>query len=396
MPRTIAVFTGARAEYGLLKSVIRNIVHKGSCALQTIVSGTHLSSDFGSTIEEIRNDGIPVHHIVEAQLTGGTQIEVCGAMGEALARYAKVLQSIRPDLLILLGDRFETFSMAAAATVCQIPIAHIHGGEATEGLIDEPFRHAITKMSHIHFAACEAYRQRIIQLGESPDRVFTVGSLGVENVKNTELLDASSIRKELNLPDCVPYLLCTMHPVTLDRQSAREQISGVCEALNQFPEFAVVFTGANADPGGTEINVILRTLTKNSQHRFFMSLGQKRYFSAVKYAACVIGNSSSGIIEVPSFRTPVIDIGDRQKGRVGADSVIHCEANVDAIVKALAFAFSKEYRKILTTVDNPYDIPGTAQCIVESVASLPLDGILQKHFYDIPCHERLESTAPQA
>jgi len=384
--RTVAVFTGTRAEYGLLKNVMLGILQRGDCTLHTIVSGSHLAAGYGQTVAEIHADGIPVHDCPEILPARASAVGVCTAMGIGLIRYADILEKARPDILVLLGDRYEALAMAAAATVCLVPTAHISGGEATECIMDESFRHCITKMSHLHFTTCEAHRQRVIQLGEEPDRVFNVGSLGVENACSTPALGEGEIRAELGLEAEARYLLCTMHPLTLEHTAADEQIAGLLEALSSFPDHAVVFTAANADPGGESLNALLRRhVAEHPRCRFFPSLGQTRYFSAVRHAACVLGNSSSGVLEVPSFHTPVIDIGDRQKGRIRAASVLHCEADAASIRKALAFALSEEYKTQFALAENPYDRPGTARAIVERLSSWPLDNILKKHFYAVAC-----------
>lgn len=378
--RSICVFTGTRAEYSLLKPVMRGILQRADCALHTLVSGTHLSAGFGRTEEEILADGLPVTH--RADILSSASLP--DAMGVALPLYSGIFKSGRPDLLLLLGDRYEAFAAATAATLCSIPIAHIHGGEATFGLMDEPFRHSITKMSHLHFTACEAYRQRVIQLGESPERVFNVGSLGVENIHNEELLDEKSLRGELGLDDA-PFFLCTFHPVTLEPGNSPRYLADFCAALEEFPEYKIVFTGANADAEGGEINAFLtRKAQENSRYRFFMSLGQRRYFSAVRAAACVAGNSSSGILEVPSLRVPVLDIGNRQAGRVRSEAVLHCAPEKDAIAAALRHALSPEHKTLVLSAVNPFDKAGTARAIVDCLARYPLEGILEKHFYDLP------------
>ena len=381
--RKIAVFTGTRAEYGLLKGVFLGIMNRKDCSLHSIASGTHLDSRYGATIEDFLIDGIAVHDCADV-LASSNPVGVCNTIGLGTIKYAAILEKSKPDLLVVLGDRYESFAIAAVATVMRIPIAHIHGGEATEGLIDEAFRHSITKMSYLHFTSCETYRRRVIQLGEAPKRVFTVGSLGVENALNMSLLTPKDVHDELGLDYGVPYMVCTLHPVTLTAVPAKDQVSCVLQALENFPNYAIIFTGANADPGGGEINDILRKHVANHTNaRFFMSLGQQRYFSTVKFAACVLGNSSSGIIEAPCFHVPVLDIGDRQKGRERASSVLHCEQSSDAIINALSFALSNEYQEQNGIVSSPYDIPNTAKNIVDVIASYPLENVLCKPFYNI-------------
>lgn len=384
--RTIAVFTGTRAEYGLLKRVMLGIMQKPECRLHTIVGGSHLSPEYGRSIEEIRADGIPVHDCPDTLQTDGTSIGVCVAMGLGLSSYGDILVRTRPDILVLLGDRFEVFAMAAAATVCRIPLAHVHGGEITEGAIDEVFRHAVTKMSHLHFPACETYRRRIIQLGESPDRVWNVGALGVENARLLPLPNEREIRELFNLEGEQPYILCTLHPVTLESETAETHCRSLLQALDAFPEYTVIFTGANADPGGLIINTLLQAHAASQPHRyrFFMSLGASRYLAAAKHAACVAGNSSSGIIEAPSLGVPVLDIGDRQKGRIRATSVLHCELEAKNIAIALREALRPEQREKAKQAANPYDKAGTAAAIVDIVAGHAGCIALQKTFYALP------------
>lgn len=382
--RKIAVFTGTRAEYGLLSGVIARLRSNPDCLPQLIVSGTHLSPEHGYTINQITHDGLAPAAGIPLDLKDNSPAGICRAMGKALGEYAEQLHRLSPDLIVLLGDRYETFAMACAAHMLRLPIAHLHGGELTLGAVDDAFRHSITKMSHLHFASCEIHRERVIQLGEDPERVFNVGSLGVENCRALELASEREIRSELQLEAKIPYLVCTMHPVTLDKASPQEQVQPLLQALNQFPDQAVIFTGANADPGGDSINAILQEYVKKRQNaRFFMSLGQKLYFSAVRYAACVLGNSSSGIIEVPSLGRAVVDIGNRQKGRVRAKTVLHAEQTEAAITKALAAALSPAYRQDSLHADNPYDKKGTARQIVEHVLSAPLENILNKNFFTL-------------
>lgn len=380
--RKICVFTGTRAEYGLLRSVMLLLFKTPGCTLQTIISGAHLSQRHGHTVDEIIRDGLSIDEAVEILADGDSPGSVCAAMGAGLTRYAETLERLNPDILLLLGDRFEAFAMAAAATVCRIPIAHIHGGETTEGAIDEAFRHSITKMSHLHFTACEEYRRRVMQLGENPERVWNVGSLGVENVLSTPLLPESAIRAELGFAPDLPYFVCTMHPVTLEKAPSEAHVAALCAALDVFAEYGVVLTGANADPGGGEINRALQQYAAARPNSIFvMSLGQKRYFSAVKHAACVLGNSSSGILEVPSIGVPVIDIGNRQRGRHRASAVLHSDNEECAITRTLRTALSDAHREFARRAENPFDRPGTAAAIVSHVCDYPLNTLLSKHFH---------------
>lgn len=383
--RRVTVFTGTRAEYALLKSVIRGLMLCENCEARTLVSGAHLSEAYGHTVDEIVADGIPVDFTVDILSEDNSAQGVCESTGKGIASFGKIFSQHTPDLLVVLGDRFETFAAAVAAHLMRIPVAHLYGGETTEGAMDEAFRHSITKMSHLHFTSCKEYRERVIQLGEAPERVWDVGSLGVENILSTPLLPEAELRQALGLPFDMPYIVCTMHPATLEAQSPAEQVTGLCTALNNFPEYALVVTGANADSGGSEMNTILEQYVRTRAYgKFSLSLGQKRYFSALKYAACVLGNSSSGIIEAPSFRVPVIDIGARQKGRHRADVVLHCHPDAVSIKQALFTAFSESHRQRTRSSKNPFEQNGTAARIVEQIAHYPLDAILFKPFYNIP------------
>ncbi|MDR3175675.1 MAG: UDP-N-acetylglucosamine 2-epimerase [Desulfovibrio sp.] len=383
--RTIAVFTGTRAEYGLLKNVMRAVMARRDCRLRVMASAAHLSRAHGMSLDEIVRDGIPVHDAIPILDGADSPLAVCAAMGDGLKRYGEALNGARPDVLVLLGDRYETFAMAAAATACGVPLAHIHGGETTEGAFDEAFRHSITKMSHLHFTSCEKHRERVIQLGEDPARVWNAGSLGVENALSRKQPPEEEVRALLRLGPEQLYIVCTFHPATLEDADPERQCRVLLEALEVFSDYALVFTGANADPGGAAINATLAEYAdKNSKRcRFFMSLGSRDYLAAVRYAACVCGNSSSGIIEAPSLGVPVVDVGSRQKGRERADSTLHCDVEPEAIRSAVARALTEEQKRLAETTANPYSTAGTAGFIAETLARHPLEHILKKHFYDL-------------
>lgn len=383
--RKICIFTGTRAEYGLLRWVMQGIQDAPSLILQILATGMHLSPEFGMTIQEIRADGFEPDETVEMLLSGDTPTAICKSMGLALIGYGEALQRLNPDMVVLLGDRFETFCMAAAAQVCRVPLAHIHGGETTEGAIDEAFRHAITKMSHLHFASCEAYRQRIIQLGEASDRVFNVGALGVENIHRTQLMDRTELAESIGFSLEKPYFLVTFHPVTLEKSTAGGQFQALLEALDAFPEFNVIFTKTNADTDGRIINRLIDDhAEKYPEHCLAAtSLGMRRYLSAMKYCKAVIGNSSSGIVEAPSFKVPTINIGDRQKGRIQAISTLNCSPKAAEIRQAISHALSNAFQEGLFTVANPYDKPGTCPMIVGLLEQTDLSGITKKTFHDV-------------
>ncbi|PMS15872.1 UDP-N-acetylglucosamine 2-epimerase (hydrolyzing) [Trinickia dabaoshanensis] len=385
--KTICFFTGTRAEYGLLRPLMKAVQATPGMRLRTLVTGAHLAESQGHTWREIEADGLPIDERVEILQDGSTDTSVCTAMGLGIMRYGESLKRLAPDLLVILGDRFEALAAAAAATVCKVPIAHIHGGELTLGAMDDAFRHAITKMSHLHFTSTEAYRRRVIQLGEAPARVFNVGALGVENIKALPLASRQQVEQRLELPPDQPYFLVTFHPATLDAQPPREQLEALLGALDAFPDHVCVFTGANADPGGGELNrlLALSAQARPGRFRFSMSLGVTLYLSSARYASAVIGNSSSGIIEIPSLGVPTVDIGTRQEGRIRSDSVLHCEPDAAAIEAAIATAIGVDFRKLAASASNPYDRPGTSRSIIDAVLASNLEALREKPFHDVEC-----------
>ncbi len=384
--RRICIYTGTRAEYGLLAPLMKRIQEDRQLDLKVIASGMHLSSEFGLTYKLIEKDGFKIDEKIEILLSSDTSSGVCKSMGLAAVEYESALRRIQPDILVVLGDRFEVFSVVTCALVLNIPVAHIHGGEVTIGAMDDSFRHAITKMSHLHFACAEPYRQRIVQLGEHPDRVFNVGALGVENILNMPLLDESEIKKQsgINLED--KYFLVTFHPVTREGGQAGRQFYQVLEALSEdaFKDYKIIITKANADTDGRSINKIIDDFAANRKERVsvFTSMGQLRYLSAMKYASAVIGNSSSGILEAPSFKVPVINIGKRQKGRIKADNVLSCRADKKDIVKTIFKCLSKEFLLSVKQMKNPFEQSDTSYEIKEIIKNFDLSDITFKEFYD--------------
>lgn len=383
--RMICIFTGTRAEYGLLRPLIRALAAAPDVTVKLLVTGSHVADANGATWHEIADDGLAIDERVEVLMDSATETGVYTAMGLGMIRYGDVLRRMAPDLLVLLGDRYEAFAAAAAATVCRIPIAHLHGGELTYGAIDDAFRHAITKLSHLHFASTEAYRNRIIQLGENPERVFAVGALGVENIRTYELYGKEDTALRLGIDPGQSYFLATFHPATLSAKPPEAQVSALLDALDHFPDHTVVMTGANADAGGLAINLLLanRATRQPGRYRFLMSLGTRLYLSAARHAAAVLGNSSSAIIEVPTLGVPSVDIGPRQAGRARGDSVISCEDNTPAIVDAIRCALSPALRQLATCASNPYDRPGTTSRIMRELVSRDLPKLLNKTFYDL-------------
>ncbi len=382
--RRIVVFTGTRAEYGLLRGLLA-LLAAPRADLHLLVSGAHLEPRYGHTVDEIRRDDLAPAHLVDIALVDDTPRGVCRSMGKAMEGYGRVLDELRPDVMVILGDRYEAFCAGAAATVQRVPLAHLHGGELTRGAMDEVFRHGLTKMSHLHFSSCEAYRRRIIQLGEHPERVWNVGALGVENAKKVPLLSEAEIRAVLDIPAGRPYLVATWHPETLDPQSGENRLAAILDALAAFPDLTTVFTGANADMGGSRLNDLLRSrAAADPSLRFVASLGLVRYLSAARYAAGVVGNSSSGVVEIPGLGVPVLDIGSRQLGRERSRAVLHCEPETPAVRQALERLLSESCRHEARTLPNPYDKPGTATAIADVLLSFPLTNILMKEFYDAP------------
>lgn len=385
MNRKICVVTGTRAEYGLLRWAMEGIRETPGLELQIIATGMHLSPEFGLTYREIEKDGFVIDHKVEILLSSDTPAGLAKSMGLGLIGFGDVLQQLRPDLMLVLGDRFEIFSAVAAAMVARIPVAHLHGGEATEGLIDEPIRHSITKMSQLHFVAAEAYRKRVIQLGENPDRVFLVGGLGIDNIKKLTLLDRPALEASLGFKLGRRNLLVTFHPVTLENATSAQQMAELLAALETLEDTRLIFTMPNADTDGRILfGMIEEFVAVHTNARAFTSLGQLRYLSCIQHVDGVVGNSSSGLAEAPSFRKGTINIGDRQRGRLRAESVIDCSPERAAIAAALDQLYSPVFQEKLKTVRNPYGDGGASKRVVETLAKIPLEGILKKSFFDLP------------
>lgn len=382
--KKICVVTGTRAEYGLLYWLMKAIEQDAELQLQVIVTGMHLSPEFGLTYKEVEKE-FKIDKKIEMLLSSDTAIGISKSMGLAQISFAEVYEELQPDLVVLLGDRYEIFSAASAAMIARTPIAHLHGGEATEGLVDEPIRHSITKMSHLHFTATEEYRNRVIQLGESPDRVINVGGLGIENIKRLNLLSKEEFEKSIDFKLGHKTALVTFHPVTLEKSTAKEQFQNLLEVLRELDDTRIIFTKANSDTEGRVINQMIDDYVANNQNKAiaFPSLGQLRYLSALQYMDFVIGNSSSGLAEVPSFKIPTINIGDRQKGRIKAESVIDCLPNKASIQEAITKSYSKVFHDILVGVRNPYGDGCASEQIVKHIRSVDLTSILKKSFYDL-------------
>lgn len=385
--KKVCVVTGSRAEYGILKPIIQKLSCEQNIELQIVATGMHLSTEFGLTYKEIENDGYKINEKIEIVLSSDTAVGVSKAMGLGMISFAESFQRLQPDLVILLGDRYEIFSVASAAMIGRIPIAHLHGGELTQGAIDESIRHAITKMSYLHFTSTESYRKRVIQLGESPDRVYNVGALGVENIKKISLMSKEEIINEVGIDFNNKVAMVTFHPITLESKPSKEQFKELLEALADFNDLKIIFTKANADADGRIINQMIDEYVNEhgDNCKAFISMGQKRYLSALKHSTIVIGNSSSGIIEAPSFGIPVINIGDRQKGRIHSASVINCPVESEAIRKAIASGLEEKFIKDARQATNPYEKNNTSNQILQVIKEFLLNEPkeLKKRFYDL-------------
>jgi GDP/UDP-N,N'-diacetylbacillosamine 2-epimerase (hydrolysing) len=388
-PRKICVVTGSRAEYGLLYWLLKEIQTDPDLELQLIATGMHLSPEFGLTWQQIAADGFMISRKVEMLLSSDTPVGISKSMGLGLIGFADALADLKPDLLVVLGDRFEIFAVVQAALNQRLPIAHIHGGELTEGAVDDAIRHAITKMAHLHFTSTETYRQRVIQLGEQPDRVFNVGAPGLDNIYRLPLLEKEQMEQALDFKFGKRNLLVTFHPVTLETATATEQFAELLRALDEFDDAHIIFTHANADADGRAIAGMIESYQKGHADRVasFVSLGSLRYLSTLKLVDAVVGNSSSGIIEAPAFHVATVNIGDRQRGRICADSVLHCLPHAEAIRNALLKVFSGRFVSSLAQVENPYGRGGASLKIKALLKQTPLDGLLKKHFYDFKVSE---------
>lgn len=388
MKRKICFITGTRAEYGILSHLMQLVKDDKDLLLQIIATNMHLSPEFGLTYKEIEADGFTIDKKVNMLLSGDSSNATVKSMGLATIGFADAFEDLAPDLIVILGDRYEMLSAASTALIFKIPVAHLHGGEITEGAYDDAIRHSITKMSHLHFTSTEEYKQRVIQLGENPKRVFNVGALGVENIKNIKFLNKEEFEQSLNFSIGNKFLLVTYHPVTLGEESVLSQIQNLLNILHLYQDYKIIFTSPNSDTNGHIITEQINKYVANNKDKaiVYASLGKTRYFSALKYASAVIGNSSSGIIEVPSFGIPTLNIGDRQKGRLSAKSVVHCGTSEIEINEGMTHILSDEFKKNIKNFSNPYEKEGTAKEVLKYLKSFPLENIVSKTFYDL-CNE---------
>lgn len=384
--RKICVITGSRAEYGLLFWLLKAIQDDAELSLQLIVTGMHLSTEFGLTWRQIVDDGFIIDRKVEMLLSGDTPSTISKSMGLGLIGFADALRELQPDVLVVLGDRFEIFVAVTAAMNQRVPIAHIHGGELSEGAVDDAIRHAITKMAHLHFTANEIYRRRVIQMGEQPDRVFTVGAPGLDNILRLPLLEKHELEQELAFKFGVRNLLVTFHPATLENAEAGAQFQELLLALDSFPDCCIIFTQGNADADGRVISGMMEDYRRLRPGKVFsfVSLGSLRYLSLMRQVDAVVGNSSSGLLEAPALKVPTVNIGDRQRGRLAAASVLHCPPHTERIREALRMVLTTDFRKRLEDVVHPYGEGGASETIKRILKQTLLDGLLKKHFYDLP------------
>ena len=384
MSRKICVVTGARSDYGLLRWVMRGICEAPELELQVVATGMHLSPEFGLTYREIERDGFTIDRKVETLLSSDTGQGIAKSLGVGLIGFGAVLSELKPDLLLVLGDRFEILAAVAAALVARIPVAHLHGGEVTEGSFDDAIRHSITKMSHLHFVAAESYRRRVIQLGEQPERVFLVGGLGIDNINQLALLDRAALEESLGFKLGARNLLITFHPATLEGNTSATAMGELLAALDILSDTHLIFTMPNSDTEGRRLAAMVREfVAARPNARVYDSLGDLRYLSCMKHVDGVVGNSSSALIEAPSLRKGAVNIGDRQRGRLRAASVIDCGNDRDSIAAAIARLYSPQFQASLGAVSNPYGDGHAAQKIVEILRRQTLECLLKKVFYDI-------------
>jgi GDP/UDP-N,N'-diacetylbacillosamine 2-epimerase (hydrolysing) len=382
--RKICIVTGSRAEYGLLYWLIKEVEADQDFELQLIVTGSHLSSEFGLTYKEIEKD-FKIEKKIDMHLSSDTSEGISKSMGIAQTSFSKAYKKLKPDIVVVLGDRYEVFSAVSSAMISRIPIAHLHGGEATEGVIDEAIRHSITKMSHLHFTAAKEYSKKVIQLGEEPNKVFNVGGAGIENIKRLKLLKKKDFEKSINFKLNIKNILVTYHSVTLEDKTSKKSFQELLDTIDELKNTNIIFTKANSDMDGKVINQMIDQYTKKNLEKSIgvTSLGQLNYLSALKYMDFIIGNSSSGLLEAPSFKIGTINIGDRQNGRLKAKSVVDCLPNKKNMKRAIKKIYSNKFQKILKDVQNPYDNGCASKKITKVLKKVKLDKILKKKFFNI-------------
>lgn len=381
--KKIAVFTGSRAEYGLLYWLMKDIQLDPGLRLQLLAAGMHFSPEHGLTYQEIEKDGFFIDEKVEMLLASDSPVGVVKSVGLGIIGFADAIERLKPDYLIVLGDRFEALAVAQAAMLLRVPVVHLHGGEITEGAYDDQIRHAITKLSYLHGVSMDEYRQRVIQLGESPERVVTVGALGLDHLYRTELMSRDELSESLQFDLRSAFFLLTYHPVTLSHEDPVYTFESIRSALSMFPSYKVLITYPNVDDGGRRIIPLIKRFAEEEPTKVISipSLGQKRYLSALKYCSAVVGNSSSGIIEAPSFNRPTVNIGDRQKGRVAAKSVIHCLTDKESIYQGIVRALDPVFMEEISSVENPYGNGLASAKVIQMIKSGRVNAT--KPFYDL-------------
>ena len=383
--RKICAVTGTRAEYGLLYWLMKSIEDNPKLELQIIATGMHLSPEFGLTYREIEKDSFTINRNIEMLLSADTPSAISKSTGLGLIGFADAYNELDPDIVVILGDRFELLAASTAALYAKIPIAHIHGGESTTGAFDEAIRHSITKIAWWHFVAAEEYQKRVIQLGEDPNRVFLVGGLGVDAIKKANLLTKKELEKKTGINFGRKNLLVTYHPVTLDKQPVEKSFKALLNALESEEDTYIIFTAPNADTDGRIINNLIDQFVKKNRERSiaFTSMGHLNYLSTLQYVDGVVGNSSSGIGEAPTFKIGTINIGDRQRGRLKADSVINCEPSEGSIIKAVQRLYSRDFQGKLSKVQNPYGEGIATEKIMNVLINHAIPKELKKGFYDL-------------
>tara|TARA_B100001057_G_C22853551_1_gene951901 strand:- start:1530 stop:2693 length:1164 start_codon:yes stop_codon:yes gene_type:complete len=381
----ICVFTGGRAEYGILKPLLDELKKDKNFSLKLLVSGMHLSNEFGLTYKTIETDGFKCDEKIEMVMSSDTTEGICKSIGIGIISYGEALKRIAPDWLVILGDRYESMALAVAATVSRIPIAHIQGGEVTTGAIDDHFRHSITKMSNLHFVYADEYKKRVVQLGENPKSVFNYGALNLDAIKKIKVLEKNQLFEQLNLDITQKVAIVTFHPVTLDNNSSLKQFQELLNALKKFDDLQIVFTKTNSDTDGRVINSMIDkyVLANKKSSSCFKSLGQLKYISLLKYSKIVIGNSSSGLIETPIFKIPTVNIGDREKGRIRTKNIIDCDPSTKNIVSAIKKGLSKKFINSLVKMKNPLEKRDTAKKIANKLKYFPKVKSTKKDFYNI-------------
>ncbi len=384
--RKICFFTSTRADYGIMSRLMRKVADSPECELQIIATNMHLSPEYGLTYKEIESDGFIINRKVEMMLSSDTRNGIVKSMGVGLLGFADALEEMKPDIAVILGDRYEMLAAAEACMIYNLPIAHIGGGDVTEGAFDDSIRHSITKLSYLHFASTDVARQRIIQMGEDPNRVFNFGGLGNDNILNEPIMSKTELEESLGIKLNKDIIIVTFHPVTMEHNTAELQTRLLLRALEDYlGSFMIIFTMPNSDADSRIIADLIKSFVLKHPNESIaeVSLGKKRYYSALKYCSAVVGNSSSGIYEAPSFHVPTLNIGDRQKGRLRGDSVVDVDATQEGITRGLEKVLSKEFREYVKTTQSPFEKPGTLDNMYDVLVRYPITDINRKVFYSL-------------